>query len=176
MNKTTDWNERDPLGLTDLPLLEPDKDGWDAISLALEEHQQRMLGGFAMAASLVLVIGIAVNRPAPQEPEAIAEPTQLAQEPLQEPTDDAAAIEDLIAMSQILEGRLRALRNGTGAVPANSLTYIAELEDLVAQVDGQLNFAPHSVDLWGQRVNLLLDLELIYQHHWEREYGRMASL
>ena len=89
---------------------------------------------------------------------------------------DAETLGSLIAMSQTLEGRLRQLRDNTGAMPANSAVYIAELEDLVAQVDGQLNFAPDSVDLWGQRVNLLMDLELIYQHQFEREYGRMASL
>ncbi len=54
--------------------------------------------------------------------------------------------------------------------------YVAELEDLVAQVDTELSFSPRSVNLWGQRVNLLLDLAQIYQHQWERDYSRMASL
>ena len=83
---------------------------------------------------------------------------------------------DLIAMSQMLEIRLKGLRDGTGALPGQSALYVAELEDMVAMVDGELSFDPESLDLWGQRVNLLLDLEYIYQHQWEREYGRMASL
>ena len=61
-------------------------------------------------------------------------------------------------------------------MPAASAVYVAELEDLVAQVDNELSFTPGSVNLWGQRVNLLLDLAQIYQSQWERYYGRMASL
>ncbi|NND46008.1 MAG: hypothetical protein HKN58_11865 [Xanthomonadales bacterium] len=46
----------------------------------------------------------------------------------------------------------------------------------MAQVDQQLSYSPDSVNLWGQRINLLLDLAQIYQHQWERDYGLMASL
>ena len=45
---------------------------------------------------------------------------------------------------------------------------------MVAQVDTRLSVSPGSINLWGQRVNLLLDLAQIYQQQWEREYGRMA--
>ena len=61
-------------------------------------------------------------------------------------------------------------------MPAESAIYVAELEDLIAQVDSQLSQTPGSIDLWGQRVNLMLDLAQIYQQQWEIDYGRMASL
>ena len=61
-------------------------------------------------------------------------------------------------------------------MPAESAIYVAELEDLIAQVDCELSFTPDSIDLWGQRVNLMLDLAQIYQQQWEIDYGRMAAL
>ena len=39
-----------------------------------------------------------------------------------------------------------------------------------------LSQAPDSIDLWGQRVNLMLDLAQIYQQQWQIDYSRMASL
>ena len=68
------------------------------------------------------------------------------------------------------------MRDETSGMPAQSAIYIAELEDMIARVDGELSYNPESLDLWGQRVNLLLDQEVIFQHQFEREYGRMASL
>ena len=47
---------------------------------------------------------------------------------------------------------------------------------LIAQVDSELSVTPDSTDLWGQRVNLMLDLAQIYQQQWQIDYGRMASL
>ena len=61
-------------------------------------------------------------------------------------------------------------------MPAESAIYIAELEDLIAQVDSELSLTPDSIDLWGQRINLMLDLAQIYQQQWQIDYGRMASL
>jgi hypothetical protein len=82
----------------------------------------------------------------------------------------------LISISQTLEAQLKSLRDHTGSMPADSAIYVAELEDLVAQVDNELSYSPDSLNLWGQRVNLLLDLAQIYQHQWETDYGQMASL
>ena len=82
----------------------------------------------------------------------------------------------LIALSQSLEQQLRNMREETVSMPASSAVYVAELQDLVAQVDSELSYSPNSINLWGQRVNLLLDLAQIYQQQWERDYGQMASL
>ena len=75
-----------------------------------------------------------------------------------------------------MQDQVKQLRNETGAMPAESAIYVAELEDLIAQVDYELSLAPDSIDLWGQRVNLLLDLAQIYQQQWQIDYGRMAAL
>jgi hypothetical protein len=61
-------------------------------------------------------------------------------------------------------------------MPTASLVYQVELEDLVAQVDEELSRRPDSVDLWSQRINLMLDLSQLYKNQLRREYHRMASL
>ena len=186
MNTPREWisQEQDPLGLSKLPMLTPDEDGWPAIEQALKEHQQgrrrrRVVGGWlAAAASLVLVVSLASKFSGPGP----AETMQPVTESVATQTAGTASegskstVESLIAMSQILEQQLRGLRDDSGSMPADSAVYVAELEDLVAQVDSELSYSPDSINLWGQRVNLMLDLAQIYQHQWEREYGRMASL
>lgn len=196
MNERTDNDHRasghqDPLGLGDLPLLDPPGDGWADIEAALRQdrrsrRRQRVLGGFAVAASLIAVISIVVLRvPAgPTGPENSVPGEQLAgtsesvagAEPSPVAEHTAATMTELVAMSQLLEERLRRLRNDTAAMPAESVIYVTELEDLVARVDHELSVSPDSVELWSQRVNLLLDLEALFQHQFETEYGRMASL
>lgn len=85
-------------------------------------------------------------------------------------------ISALIGLSQNMEQQVQKLRQETSSMPAESAIYVAELEDLIAQVDNQLSMTPDSIDLWGQRVNLMLDLAQIYQQQWQIDYGRMASL
>ena len=182
---------RDPLGLNDLPLIDPPGDGWAGIETALLEdrrsrRRQQLMGGLAMAACLVAVISIIVLRsPAgPAGPADLASGTQLAeatppfepQGPATMPAENANTLAELVSMSQLLEQRLRHLREDTAAMPAESVIYVTELEDLVARVDHELSVTPESVDLWSQRVNLLLDLEALFEHQFESEYGRMASL
>ncbi len=173
----------DPLGLRDLPLLTPDGDCWAEVRAQLETDRaatRRSATGrwLALAACLVIVAGLVtwnVNDTAPQpaQPRVAMEPTPSEE---QNAVAEPAGVEDLIAMSQVLEQRLRILRDNTASMPAESAAYVAELEDLVARVDSQIGYQPESMDLWGQRVNLLLDLEYLFQHQFEREYGRMASL
>ncbi len=176
--------ETDPLGLGKLPMMTPDEDGWPAIEAALvadrqsRQRHRRVAGWLAAAASLVLVVSIATRLPGPPQSGALPDPAQEAATQVADTTSDPKEdpLGELIAMSQTLERQLRTLRDASGSVPAESAVYVAELEDLVAQVDTELSFSPRSVNLWGQRVNLLLDLAQIYQHQWERDYGRMASL
>ena len=75
-----------------------------------------------------------------------------------------------------METQVKKLREETSSMPAESAIYVVELEDLIAQVDNELSMTPDSIDLWGQRVNLMLDLAQIYQQQWQIDYGRMASL
>jgi hypothetical protein len=79
-------------------------------------------------------------------------------------------------LSKNMQDQVKQLRLGTASMPAESAIYVVELEDLIAQVDNELSLTPDSIDLWGQRVNLLLDLAQIYQQQWQIDYGRLASL
>jgi hypothetical protein len=158
----------DPLGLRNLDPVEPGYDGWAQIESALQSHHgrkqrwRRAGGWLAVAASLVLVIGLTLRNTEIQPPTAVPSPnfatpeTNLASVPVQD------NINALIGMSQSMEEQVRKLRQETSSMPAESAIYVAELEDLIAQVDHELSLKPDSIDLWGQRVNLLLDLAQIY--------------
>jgi len=183
---TTDKHRKqdlnDPLGLRNLDAIEPGYDGWAQIESALrdqqaDKHGWRRTGAWlAIAASLLLVLGISlfntwnVTPPGPSTEALATAGAESASLPLQ---DD---IEALIGLSQSMEEQVAKLREETGSMPAESAIYIAELEDLIAQVDTGLSMNPDSIDLWGQRVNLLLDLAQVYQQQWRIDYSRIASL
>lgn len=172
----------DPLGLSELESIEPGYDGWDAIETALLAHQdskrnwQRAGGWMAVAASLVLVVSITLRNTENHTPSALPMPgsatqaTEFASVPVE---DNLSA---MIGLSQSMEEQVKELRQETSSMPAESAIYVAELEDLIAQVDSELSLTPDSIDLWGQRVNLMLDLAQIYQQQWQIDYARMASL
>ncbi len=174
------WNQNttDPLGLSELETIEPGYDGWAQIESALLTHQnnkrnwQRAGSWLAVAASLVLVISITLRNTENHTaaPELATPATDLASVQVQD------NVNALIGLSQNMEAQVWKLREETGAMPAESAIYVAELEDLIAQVDNELSMTPDSLDLWGQRVNLMLDLADIYQQQWQIDYGRMASL
>lgn len=180
MRNEQDMNskQQDPLGLRALPPLKPDFDGWPEIRQALESgdsHRPRWrhtVTWLAAAASVVLAVALVIRQgdEAPAGQPAPAQTAQLAE------ADPLATVDSLIAMSQTLERQVEDMRDNTVSMPASSAAYVAELEDLVAQVDQQLSYSPDSLNLWGQRINLLLDLAQIYQNQWERDYGLMASL
>lgn len=172
----------DPLNLRSLPLVTPPRDGWPGIEAALIEQKPgrrhaRIAGvSMAVAAAAVLALVMLVNQPggapsAIEHPTSAFDTTEAESAPLSEP-----ALESLIAMSQQLESRLRAYNSGTGDMPADLLVYQVELQDLIVQVDEQLSLNPESRDLWGQRVNLLLDVNQLYENHLRRNYQQVASL
>ena len=171
----------DPLGLRELDSVEPGYDGWSQIESALTTHKnskrnwQRNSAWLAVAASLVLVISVVVfnTQRTPTELSAPEFATSTANPASVTMKDNVNA---LIGLSQSMEEQVSQLRKETGSMPAESAIYVAELEDLIAQVDSELSMTPDSIDLWGQRVNLMLDLAQIYQQQWEIDYGRMASL
>ena len=184
MTAQEQWNQNtsDPLGLSNLEAIEPAYDGWAQIESALQDQQNstrnwRRAGGWlAVAASLVLVISVTLRSTENQLPAGNPSPgtatqgTEIASVPVK---DNISA---LIGLSQNMEKQVMTLRQETNSMPAESAIYVAELEDLIAQVDNELSLTPDSLNLWGQRVNLMLDLAQIYQQQWQIDYGRMASL
>jgi hypothetical protein len=168
----------DPLGLRKLDAIEPAYDGWAQIESALQGHQQgkhkRQRAGawLAVAASLVLIVSITLRNTDEQAP--LTEPATSATSLASVSVPDNLSA--MIGLSQKMEEQLKNMRQETGSMPAESAIYVAELEDLIAQVDNELSLTPDSIDLWGQRVNLMLDLAQIYQQQWQIDYGRMASL
>ena len=175
-------SQTDPLGLGELDAIEPAYDGWAQIESALQAHQaskrnwQRAGSWLAVAASLVMVIGVVLHSTesgTPGMPPSTEFATSVA-DSASVPVNDN--VNELIGLSQSMEEQVSKLRRETGSMPAESAIYVAELEDLIAQVDNELSLTPDSIDLWGQRVNLMLDLAQIYQQQWKIDYGRMASL
>ena len=175
MNANQQWKHQtsDPLGLRELETITADFDGWDNIQSALEEQQNRQRqwrkagGWLAVAASLVLVVSISLhNTDDPRQTVTPAEnfATQSTQAASMQVNNNVNA---LIGLSQNMEQQVKKLRQKTGGMPAESAVYVAELEDLIAQVDYQLSMEPESIDLRGQRVNLMLDLAWIYQQQWQ---------
>lgn len=182
MNTHDQWknNDADPLGLSDLKDIEPGYDGWAQIESALQNHgrsrRQKPIAWLAVAASLVLVISVVMfnTERNPANNTSSAEFATSAAIPASVEVQDN--ISALIGLSQTMEEQVMQLRQEISSMPAESAIYVAELEDLIAQVDNELSLTPDSIDLWGQRVNLMLDLAQIYQQQWEFYYGRMASL
>lgn len=180
--------KEDPFSLRGLPMVEPPGDGWPAIEAALRQDKQRRTAwryagaGLAAAATVTLVLGLVLRQPIPSAGEQALVQTATATQQSGSTANSAApdnsteTLEAMIALSQTLEGRLRNIRAGVGGLPANSVVYQVELEDLIVQVDEQLSVAPDSLPLWSQRVNLLMDLERLYENRLRREYRQMASL
>ncbi len=184
MTARKQWKQTvsDPLGLSDLGEIDPGYDGWDQIKSELEAHQaskriwQKTGTWLAVAASLVLVISLVLKNTETSTPGISSSPELATSAPNPASMTVKANVIELIGLSQSMEEQVMKLRQETGSMPAESAIYVAELEDLIAQVDSELSVTPDSIDLWGQRVNLMLDLAQIYQQQWETYYGRMASL
>ena len=168
--------EQDPLNLRSLPLAEPPADQWPQVRAALEQGNRRRrltryaAGTFAAAATVMLAVGLYVQQPGPASPPSpAAESTTIA-------ATSPPTLDSLISVSQQLENRVRSFRSEVGGMPTASLVYQVELEDLIARIDDELSMQPDSLELWNQRVNLLLDLSRLYENQLRRDYRRMASL
>lgn len=173
----------DPLGLGSLSPVSPPEDGWPAIEAALTSKQRSrrrigaFTGAFAIAATVVMALSVTLWRPA-ETPSVDPSGTALentAKESVPEPLKEPP-LESLIAMSRQLESRVRLYRSEIGDLPASDLVYQVELQDLIVQVDEQLSMNPDSLNLWSQRVDLLLDVTQLYENQMRRDYYRMASL
>lgn len=186
----------DPLNLQSLPLVAPPADAWPAIEEALRKDRRRStvrrfaVTTLAAAATIALAVGVVLQQrgagladPQLTPPASVATAqaeataaTQPGADGSLSPSGEPDTLTALIALSQRLEGRLRAIRSNVGDLPSNTVVYQVELEDLVVQVDEELSMQPDSVALWSQRVDLLMDLQRLYESRLRREYHQVASL
>lgn len=184
--------DQDPLRLSELQKPEPTEGSmerdWEAVSAALDagdrERRNIWIGTLAMAASVLFVIALIslrgpepVSNPGDQQMATQVEPGELT------PTPDAESqlpnqptTGDLISMSQSMERQLQAIRSQVGTMPSKMVVYQVELQDLIGQVDDALSLSPDSHELWGQRVELQMDLMKLYRNQLRRDYHRIASV
>ena len=181
----------DPLGLASLPVQVPEpgslEKDWAVVSSALSDaakrRRQAWFSGLAAAASIALVIavlGLPEPRPANPgsnetmadlTPQSIAGPKAQAESATAEP-----GVEELMAMSQEIEGQLRFLRQSVGGMSSEMVVYQVELQDLIGQIDDGLSLNPDSRQLWSQRLELQVDLMKLYREQLRRDHARLASL
>jgi len=181
----------DPLNLGSLVQPAPDpgsvEKDWAVVSSALsnarKRRRQAWMGGLAAAASIALVIavlglpGSRLAAPASSDPM-----TAGAPEPFTEPAAQAESatagpgLEELMTMSQDIEGQLRFLRERVGSMSSEMVVYQVELQDLIGQIDDGLSLNPNSRQLWSQRLELQVDLMKIYREQLRRDHARLASL
>lgn len=136
-----------------LPAHTPPPDGWDRLSRRLDARRHRLAmagGGFALAASLLVAVGLVGLRP---EPAPVA-PAVTARSAAPEAS---TALAQLIARSQRLERELASARPQAVVWGSQRETRAALIEQRLRLVDAQLNFAdPDSAErLWRDRVRLM---------------------
>ncbi len=154
-----------PLKLSELPMMQPPRDGWDVIEASLPERRQRLRirSGLAAAAALFVVAVSATMFFSMRSDLLPAAP-------------DQTALERLVTISQRMEDQLAKLRQSVSTLPSSQAILVAELEDMVAVLDQQLGQSPDSEQLWYQRVTLLTDLLGVYAMQTHDNPALMASL
>jgi len=179
---------RDPLGLSSLAQPQPPADGWPLIEAALlRRRAARKQVSWATAAAVLVAVGMyfqlqperrsaAPEKPLVQQATVQQPRVQSAMSPLPSAATGGNSLATLVGLSQDLESSLNRARSRVAVLPTQSLVYQVELEDLVVQVDEAINQKPDSLELWSQRVNLLLDLNQIYRKELRRDYSNVASL
>ena len=168
---TNDYQDKqdrnDPFEFGKLPQMDPPTNLWPAIDAGLDAPARGGMFRWASAASIAVVLIIAVfvmQQPGEQMP---VGPVQ---------SGDPSHLDRLVTVSQKMETRLSDSRAGSGMMNTDQAGTIAEFEDLIAFIDQQLSDEPESVDLWFQRVSLMSDLLNVYAVQQSGDMGMIASL
>ncbi|HKJ17318.1 MAG TPA: hypothetical protein VJ984_08220 [Xanthomonadales bacterium] len=186
---STETTDLDPLGLSEIDSLEPAKGSmekdWEAVSAALESGDRNrrnlVFGALASAASVLLVIALLTFSDPTPVSSGIDQPitTQTSSngaDELNDPNLAQPTTGQLIGLSQSMERQLQVIRSEVGSMPSQMVLYQVELQDLIVQVDDALSLSPDSRELWGQRVELQMDLMKLYRNQLRRDYRRLASV
>lgn len=138
-----------PERLRALPSFDPPAGGWTRLSQRMLLRRRRYAqagGGLALAASLLLAIGLVGLRPESTPQSRVSASSQ-----------SSTAVAQLINRSQLLEHRLAQARPQVAVWDSGRADRAALLETRLRQVDAQLNFAdPKTAEqLWRNRVELM---------------------
>jgi hypothetical protein len=154
-----------PERLRALPAFTPPPGGWQRLDARLNARRRNYAmagGGFALAASVLVAVGLVGLRPdtavPPSAPSApAASITAVAQV--------SPALEQLISRSQALERQLASARPQVAVWNTGRDTRAALLEQELRRVDAQINFAePASAEaLWTRRVRLMTALVELHE-------------
>lgn len=172
--------QQDPLNLRSLPAVAPEDDGWAEIEARLLARNQRQArlrrsgASLALAATVVLAVTLWIGH-SPSAPPGPEQPAH-SQVEVAEHQGTQTSLATLMSLSRQLEERLQHYRSEHGDLPSGLLVYQVELQDLVAQVDEEISVYPQSLELWNQRVRLLMDISRLYENRLRREYHQLASL
>lgn len=143
-----------PERLRALPAFTPPPGGWQRLDARLNARRRNYAmagGGFALAASVLVAVGLAGLRPETAAPLPAPAVTTAAV------SQASPALEQLISRSQALERQLASARPQVAVWNTGRDTRAALLERELRRVDAQLNFAePASAEaLWSRRVTLM---------------------
>ena len=155
-----------PERLRALPAHTPPPGGWMDLNRRLHARRRNLAvagGGFALAASVLVAVGLVGIRPdavSPPQPAHTAEPAMTASARQMSP-----AVAQLISRSQALERQLAAVRPQVAVWNTGRDTRAMLLEAELRRVDAQLNFAePQATEaLWRRRVTLMNALVDLHQ-------------
>ncbi|MGY6588043.1 MAG: hypothetical protein ACXIUB_07090 [Wenzhouxiangella sp.] len=139
--------------LKSLPPVDPPPELWTAIEATLEgrQHRRRWLLGSGLVALLLVGLTLGLQW-LPQHPS--GESAEMAQ------------LTELQALSAQLEAQLRDRLNTP--LRLTDIETLILLDDELQWLDIQLASAPDAIELWQQRVDLLVERKRVYeQAHWQ---------
>ncbi|MGQ0586008.1 MAG: hypothetical protein ACT4PK_02255 [Gammaproteobacteria bacterium] len=146
-----------PARLRALPAFTPPAGGWARLDARLSARRRNYAmagGGFALAASVLVGVGLVGLRPESAPPPA-SQATVVATAPAAPRV--SPAVTQLIQRSQALERELAAVRTQVAMWDTNRDTRAGLLEQELRRVDAQINFADteSAEQLWRYRVKLM---------------------
>jgi hypothetical protein len=150
-----------PERLRALPALAPPPGGWRSMEARLNARRRNYAmagGGFALAASVLVAVGLVGMRPEPAPQVAPAASTIVATaEPGRRAAEVSPALAQLISRSQQLERELAYVRPQVAVWNTGRDNRAMLLETELRRVDEQLDFSePQAAEaLWRRRVMLM---------------------
>jgi hypothetical protein len=165
-----------PERLRALPRFTPPAGGWSAMNARLAARRRNYAvagGGFALAASILVAVGLVAIRP-----DAVPPARQPGGETVVVMAPEASPqLRQLISRSQALERELSSLRPQVAVWNTGRDSRAMLLETELRRVDAQLNFAePDAAEaLWRRRVQLMHALVRLHDTESEAPALQYAS-